>query len=82
MRTRRQARNEDWFDEIGSSGAANIEREQSRMRGERLREQWNNRRQQARRWVKRYHPHDYAKRRRLPDGQPKTQRVVSYVRRT
>lgn len=33
-------------------------------------------------WIKRYRPNDQVKKRhRLGDGQPKTQRVVSYTRR-
>lgn len=35
-----------------------------------------------RRWIKRYRPSDRSKRHRLADAQPKTQRVVSYTRRT
>lgn len=69
--TRRQQRNLDWFDEIGEAGAQNIRR----MRA-------TGRMQTARRWVKRYHPNDFAKRRRLADDQPKTERVSAYVRRT
>lgn len=34
------------------------------------------------RWRKRYKPSDTAKRHRLSDRQPKTERVVSYSRRT
>lgn len=37
--------------------------------------------QQSRRWIKRYRPRDTAHRHRIDDDQPKTQRVISYVRR-
>lgn len=37
---------------------------------------------QQRRWTKRYRPNDVAKRHRIKDGQPKTEQVVSYTRRT
>lgn len=37
--------------------------------------------QGARRWTRRYRPNDTARRHRLEDDQPKTQRVVSYTRR-
>jgi hypothetical protein len=35
----------------------------------------------SRRWIRRYRPNDHARRHRLPDNQPKTQRVISYTRR-
>lgn len=35
----------------------------------------------SRRWPKQYRTTDTAKRHRIRDGQPKSQRVVSYVRR-
>lgn len=64
-----------------------IEGERSRIRGEELRRRW--REQQASRrnsaiqtWRKMYRPSDPHKRHRLHDSQPKTQRVVSYTRRT
>lgn len=41
-----------------------------------------NRMRRARRWVKRYKPNDTAHRHRISDRQPKTQQVVSYMRRT
>lgn len=37
--------------------------------------------QRMRRWRKRYKRTDISKRHRLPDRQPKEERVVSYVRR-
>jgi len=41
-----------------------------------------NRMRRARRWTKRYRPGDPGRRHRIKDGQPKTQHVVSYTRRT
>lgn len=38
-------------------------------------------RERIRQWIKRYRPRDVNKRHRLPDEQPKTERVVTYKRR-
>lgn len=66
-------------------------RQQSYQRGLRAREEWR-RQQRNAAWFdamgrlenfrKQYRPNDRYHRHRLPDAQPKTQRVVSYTRRT
>lgn len=60
-----------------------VTRSQSRMGRAltRMRDDIGRRRRQQE-WIKRYKASDTSKRHRLKDNQPKTQRVVSYTRRT